>query len=223
MACVPIDQDAQDEDIPVYTEKVVQAKPTQPGGSVTRIPRFRSKKLSSLPKKAPRSPPSDDAGEPYPLPKQTTSIPKTENPIRNNPRPIRRIPSYPRNTIVDDDYPRRKPALRGGYNAPRPSYAEAPHLGVEYDPEVQQNVYEPPQRLVEDYRPRKPVAYHNEYDSAVGNAPQLNYADAPTEISLPAKPDYGYINNDYVSILFSVIKHDHYTYAYQRSINFFFL
>ncbi|KAG8197308.1 hypothetical protein JTE90_007554 [Oedothorax gibbosus] len=205
VVCAPIDQ--ADEDIPVYTEKVVKAKPTKPGGSVTRVPRFHSKKLSSLAKQTPTpASQSDDAGEPYPIP-DATSAPeedlKPAKPLRNNPRPYKRNPSHPKNVIVNEDYPRRKPSLRVGYNAPRPSYAKVPQLGVEYAPEVLQNAYEPPQKLVDEYKPRKPVVRHyNDYDSAVGNAPQLNYAQAPKEIELPAERNYGYANNDYVSPCF---------------------
>ncbi|GIX86882.1 uncharacterized protein CEXT_513751 [Caerostris extrusa] len=120
----PIDGVEDDDDIPVYTEKVSAAKPT------TRVPRFESK-TSNASQKAPESS-SLIKESPYHAPEQPKIALKTTKPIRPNVRPVRRSPEHPQNTIVEDIYPKRKPVLRGGYNAPQPSYAAAPQLGVEY-------------------------------------------------------------------------------------------
>ncbi|GIX82065.1 cuticle protein 16.8 [Caerostris darwini] len=180
----PIDGVEDDDDIPVYTEKVSAAKPT------TRVPRFESKKLATPPKKAPES--SHLVKEsPYHAPEQPKIALKTTKPIRPNVRPVRRSPEHPQNTIVEDTYPKRKPVLRGGYNAPQPSYAAAPQLGVEYAPEVVANSYEEsPVHSVEvqPVRIAKPIV--PEYG---GNAHYQNYQVAPQAVSAPSsgyKPDY---------------------------------
>ncbi|GBN54016.1 hypothetical protein AVEN_175561-1 [Araneus ventricosus] len=159
----PIAGVEDEDDLPVYTEKVSSAKPT------TRIPRFESKKLTTSPKKASESIPS--AKEPsYPLPELPKVVPKAPKPVRSNPRPVRRTPEHPQNTIVEGVYPKPKPSLRGGYNAPKPSYvpapaaAPAPALGVEYAPEVVDNKYEASPLHVEEPRPRQVVP--NSYEAS---------------------------------------------------------
>ncbi|GFY58702.1 uncharacterized protein TNIN_250831 [Trichonephila inaurata madagascariensis] len=187
----PISGVEDDDDIPVYTEKVSAAKPT------TRVPRFESKKLTAVPKKVPENyQPAKEV--PYSVPEQPILNPnvvlKTTKPVRPNVRPVRRTPDHPQNAIAEATYPRQKPALRVGYNAPKPSYAAAPALGVEYAPEVEANNYEDPHLApaapVHEERPQRLVKPSiSEHRAAVGNAPHLRY-EAPPHVVSPPRNGY---------------------------------
>ncbi|XP_035219097.1 uncharacterized protein LOC118192281 isoform X1 [Stegodyphus dumicola] len=203
VVCNPVPPE-DDDDIPVYTEKVVPAKPTQPGRTrpVTRIPKFGTKKLI---------PGSAITGEklssnnklPYVIPKQATSAPKallkTTEAIRSSNRPVRRTPKYLSNSLANGESPAPKRALTGGHNAPRPVYAPAPELGVQYASEISPSSY----GLAHDYQPRKLVPKSNpDYGSALGNAPEIRYAAAPEKF-IPSAPaskeihDNAYNSNSY--------------------------
>ncbi|KAF8783150.1 Cuticle protein 16.8 like protein [Argiope bruennichi] len=178
----PIAGAEDEDDLPVYTEKVSSAKPT------TRIPRFESKKLSPVPKKASES--ISPAKEPsYSLPEQPKVV--APKPIRSNPRPVRRTPDHPQNAIAEGAYPKPKPSLRVGYNAPKPSYvpapaaAPAPVLGVEYAPEVADNSYEASPLHVEEPRPKLVRSSAPEY-----GAPSVHAEEPRPKLVRPSVQEY---------------------------------
>ncbi|XP_054720047.1 uncharacterized protein LOC129229707 [Uloborus diversus] len=170
----PIGPEEDDDDIPVYTEKVSPAKPT---AAARRVPQFGEKKIS--PKVASEKL-ALDRKRPYSIQKQTTSVPKavlkTTKPILSNSRPVRRIPKVRTDSFEAERY---NGIMKGEYNAPKVSYAPSPELGVEYDVPDRSISH----GLIDDYEPRRPAP---ELRSAVGNAPRLRYAVAPRRLSAAA-------------------------------------
>ncbi|XP_015925060.2 uncharacterized protein [Parasteatoda tepidariorum] len=158
VVCNPIERLGEEDDIPVYTEKVSPGKPTKPA----RVPRFESKKLSSSLK---------------PASYHQSIVPKPENhrPEPVSVRPVQRVPNHLPNSVVENEYPRLKP--KRDYRAPKQAYS-APPLGVQYDDEVPNE-----HGLVHDYAPRRHQS-PSEYGTAAGNAPKLRYLPAPQRLEV---------------------------------------
>lgn len=215
----------EEEDLPVYTEKVVPNKPTQ-------VPKFGSKKATTTPRKVHEKLDNKRSHEPS---VHTTTLPKavlkSTKPIRDSTRPVRRINRIP--STPPDGHNEIKPTSTEDYDSPSQDFIAAKGLGVEYAPEVEtppphgdlEDSYQPqrtepptkaPSRTARHHTstPLKPVVYpsnyapkrlyHQSYSDlgpAVGNAPLLRYAVAPQSFEpAPARvKDYGYEGNSYVS------------------------
>lgn len=141
----PVGPAEEDDDIPVYTEKVLPGKPTQ-------VPKFGSKKITTAPRKEVEDTEDRRLHSPH---SQTSFVPKatlkTTKPVRGSSRPLKRA-----NRIAV--------APSAGYNEINPSSGEhdshpssfeaAKGLGVEYAPEVEApSAHED---VGDEYRPRRP-------------------------------------------------------------------
>ena len=224
----PVGPHEEEEDLPVYTEKVVPNKPTQ-------VPKFGSKKASTASRKVPEK---LDYRRTYESPAHTTTLPKavlkSTKPIRGSTRPVRRINRVPSSPSVGQN--EITSTSTEDYDSPSLSFIAAKGLGVEYASEVE--TPPPHEDKVENYErqkdepptnapsrtarhhtssPQKPVVHrpnyaperlyhqsHSDLGPAVGNAPLLRYAVAPQRFApAPARAkdiqDYGYAGNSYVS------------------------
>lgn len=224
----PVGPHDEEEDLPVYTEKVVPNKPTQ-------VPKFGSKKATTAPRKVHEK---QDNKRLYEPPVHTTTLPKavlkSTKPIRGSTRPVRRINRIPSTPSVGHN--EIQPTSTEDYDSPSHDFIAAKGLGVEYAPEVEtspshgdpEDNYQSqrndpptngPSRTARHHTstPLKPVVYpsdyapkrlyhqsHSDLGPAVGNAPLLRYAVAPQSFApAPARvkdiPDYGHAGNSYVS------------------------
>lgn len=189
----PVTPSEEEDDLPVYTEKVVPGKTTQ-------VPKFGAKKLSVPPKKAPEKLRLQEKRT-HTSPLYTTEYPivKTTKAIRSNTRPVRRINDVHREPLVG--YNDLSPA--NDYEVPPPKLAKG--LGVEYAPDVVPPSEEShdvvqnyqPQRVRQQVRPQvrqqvRPQRAHSstsaDIGTAVGNAPQLRYAVAPQKFASAPVP-----------------------------------